>query len=298
MSNIKRSAWTLLSLSAVSLFGLIWRSPSFDLSPRPTVLYHEARGDRSGATIHHMLLAHAYAFQNKYIYGGACFTDPGSGFYVPDHETLIESLGLRSILKFACPTDKEKIVWVDEPTYYSIGSRLFTTEWLEYIRKVQSLVVYTANSTSPSRLQMVVYMRRGDIDLCSPFWSYRYLPNSYYQQLIQEFVDDDMEVSVYSESQSTEAWKKDDEFGSLVDHWHLDAPLVDTWKAIMTADVMILSCSSFSFVPAMFNWNGRIIYTPFWEQPLPHWHVVDNDTMQRMEKTRAQLATELCPSPT
>ena len=38
-------------------------------------------------------------------------------------------------------------------------------------------------------------------------------------------------------------------------------------------NVLILSKSSFSLVPALFNPN-TVVYTPFWHQPLANWTVV------------------------
>jgi hypothetical protein len=73
---------------------------------------------------------------------------------------------------------------------------------------------------------MVVHIRRGDVDLCDQDLEFRYLPNSHYAHLIQEFSDKDMEVSVYSEPKSTEPWN-DDDLLSLIDHLYLDASLVD-----------------------------------------------------------------------
>jgi hypothetical protein len=67
---------------------------------------------------------------------------------------------------------------------------------------------------------------------------------------------------------------------------------------MITADVLIMSTSGFSNVPAVFNRHGLVIYSPFWEMPLPHWHVVGNDTMQRMRDAKEQLKTKLCVSAT
>lgn len=258
-------------------------------------LYHEAGVDRSGSIIFDMLMVHAYAYQNNWTYGGACFSDPTAEKmqYVPVHEALIEMMGLSHVLQFSCPSDAASIksLWVERSTYLSFGTRIWTSEWLEHIRSFQSPPPSAVNTSS--RAQMVVHIRRGDVDLCNPDLEFRYLPNSHYQHLIQEFSDKDMEVLVYSESKSTEPWK-DDYFRSLIDHLYLDASVVEAWKAMITADVFIMSASGFSFVPALFNRRGLIVYSPFWEMPLPHWHVVDEDTMQHMRESKAQLEREIC----
>jgi hypothetical protein len=44
----------------------------------------------------------------------------------------------------------------------------------------------------------------------------------------------------------------------------------------------------------VFNRYGRIIYTPFWEMPLSHWYVVDDDMMQRTQNAKEHLKNDLC----
>jgi hypothetical protein len=41
------------------------------------------------------------------------------------------------------------------------------------------------------------------------------------------------------------------------------AELADVWMAFLTADIFIMSKSSFSLVPAMLNTKAKVIYTPF-----------------------------------
>lgn len=47
------------------------------------------------------------------------------------------------------------------------------------------------------------------------------------------------------------------------------------WQFIIAADVVVLSISSFSFVPALLKRHGRVIYTPNPQTPLHHWTTVD-----------------------
>jgi hypothetical protein len=295
----------LLTVSALGVVLLSWYILSVSAphsyvdqsSTRMTVLYHPARLDRSGSVIHDMLLAHAYAYRNNLTYGGACFTNstPAS---LPLHRTLIEAIGLSQVLRFTCPSNEvssnASILWVDSPVYTRFGTRIWAPEWLEYIRSLQSLPPPIRTSTP--RAQLVVHIRRGDVSLCDPGTIDRYLPNAYYQQLFQEeqrLSNEVAEVSVYSERNSTEGWE-DDDFRSLIHNLHLDASPAEAWKAMMTADVLILSWSSFSIVPAIFNRHGRIVYTPFWVQPLPHWQVVDDDAVRSMQRAKLRLKHKLC----
>jgi hypothetical protein len=66
------------------------------------MLYSVARGDRSGAAIQDMLMAHAYAFHNHQTYGGACSKYlPNQDSFKrrqPLHEQLLSAIGLAKVL--------------------------------------------------------------------------------------------------------------------------------------------------------------------------------------------------------
>jgi hypothetical protein len=68
----------------------------------PAIIYSKLRDDRSGAAIQDMLFAHAYAYNNHRIYGGACPMD-GPVQHDNAHRRLIQALGLQHILIFDCP---------------------------------------------------------------------------------------------------------------------------------------------------------------------------------------------------
>jgi len=49
---------------------------------------------------------------------------------------------------------------------------------------------------------------------------------------------------------------------------------IETLKGMATADALIISRSSFSYLAALFS-KGMIIYFPFWHQPLKEWLISD-----------------------
>jgi hypothetical protein len=49
---------------------------------------------------------------------------------------------------------------------------------------------------------------------------------------------------------------------------------------MMTADVLLLSKSSFSLVPAILNRDSQVMYTPFWHAALPNWTTVDESILK------------------
>jgi hypothetical protein len=78
----------------------------------------------------------------------------------------------------------------------------------------------------------------------------------------------------------------------------LDGDVGEAWKTIMVADVIILSKSSFSYVPAALsrqdnnNSNNsnktRVAYTEFWHKPLPGWEM-DDDVAHVKEQIRLEI---------
>jgi hypothetical protein len=272
-----------------------------------TVLYHQARTDRSGAVIHDMLLAHAYAYQQNLTYGGACYSNSNRNTTLPhitEHEIMIETLRLSHVLKFACPHtgrhspgDTGALLLTDRHRYTRFGTRLWTREWLDHIRSQQHSIVL---STEPSERKktVVVHIRRGDVSLCDPITRDRYLPNQHYQTLLEGY-GDNYNVTVFSESKSPESWNDFENY-----NLQLDTSPAEVWKAMLDANVLILSKSSFSIVPAVFNRHGLVVYTPFWVEPPPltftaesqhgRWKVVDDDTMRTTQRAELRLRSQLC----
>ncbi len=63
--------------------------------------------------------------------------------------------------------------------------------------------------------------------------------------------------------------KEFDELLHLEKHFNED-PL-ETLEALATADLLIMSRSSFSYISAMLNQTGAMVYFPFWHPRLPEW---------------------------
>jgi hypothetical protein len=238
------------------------------------MLYSAARGDRSGAVIQDMLMAHAYAFHNHQTYGGACSKYLPNQYTFkrqqPLHEQLLHAIGLAKVLPFACSSDAE-VKLMNRKDYIRNDTNIFTSDYLEYL---QGLVQYpTATPKQPH--QIAVHIRRGDITPCRPRTrGYpRYLPNQHYLNLIDRYnKNNSSHIVVYSESENAfESFEVLRERGYQV---ILDGDIGHVWKGLIASDVIILSRSSFSLVPAIIS-KGTVVYTPFWHEPLPHWTVVD-----------------------
>jgi hypothetical protein len=219
-------------------------------------------------------------------------------------------------------------ILVPREAYFEHDTTIFTLEWQRYIHmqmivnknelSLQSLPSAIPQSTTTSSSgtddatnrmmattrQVAVHVRRGDVTPCTT--PERYLSNAYYLAVLDEYLDTPGEttnikyqwnVTIYSETKSYESWQP---FVDRGYHLALDYDLVTTWQAFVTADILVLSKSSFSLVPALLrsiiasknssgsspgndndNHDGMVIYTPFWHQPLSGWTIVRQDLVQR-----------------
>jgi hypothetical protein len=265
--------------------------------PRPPelqgkrVIYSNARPDRSGAGFLDMITAHAYATFYGLEYGGAC----GKTNNTNAHQAMIQYLGLEQLLRFDCPRSNETDVIIVPMQDYLRGNmkKVFTREWLEYFR-AQLLYPKIPPKTN-NRPRVAVHIRRGDVTPCMKEVSegtIRYLPNDYYMELIEAYAPQDANVTVYTESESFEPLYV---FQSKKINLNLDGSLQDVWREFLMSDVLILSKSSFSFAPAILAKNTtKVIYTPFWHDPLPGWVVADSRRVAMADR-KTKAAHQACP---
>lgn len=251
-------------------------------SPKKRVIWSRARGDRSGAFIQDMLMCHAYAFHNNFHYGGVCGRDTNLQWR-SRHKELIEAVGLSKVLRFNCPSPVIDLQYRRD--YIMNDTAIFTSDYVEYLR---GLIEYPPRRSA--RRMIAVHIRRGDITPCRPRTrGYpRYLPNQHFLRLIDRYdPKNESDVFIYSEAESFETF---DEFHSRGYNVVLDGSIGEVWKGILISDVVILSRSSFSLVPAVMT-KGSVVFTPFWHEPLSHWDIVEeafvNETLAEFRRLKA-----------
>jgi hypothetical protein len=265
------------------------------------------RRDRSGRVVGDMLYAHAFAFANNLTYGGLCWIQ---GRYKDEIYSLMDDLKWGKVLPLACPKDVdiEKFAKKYSPNeqnateisplilntdVYKIHSN-FKHEWVQKISKdlvdqffmEKEEKLKSQSKTKP--FEIAVHVRRGDIEPCK--FSSRYLPNSYYLDIIDRYTPDEdelngrpLKITIYSESDSYESFDEFIERGYTLD---LDTPkLGDVWRALSTADVAILSPSHFSVIPAIINPN--IVIMPEYSQfeALEGWGLIHVSKQYRKQMT-------------
>jgi hypothetical protein len=272
-------------------------SPSdpIDFGPKNTfdnhLMFHNYVRHKSGSVVEDMLMAHAYIFHLNATYGGCC-GEPG--LKMTAHEDLLDALGLKGVLKFKCPRDyvedtETRRSVIPREHYHSDDTRVWTPAYVDYLR---SMVTYPRKRYK--EYTIVVQMQRGDTSPCRAQKNgfYRYLPNLHYQTLIDKYMKPGARVIIYTTPQSFESLEEFRKKGYEV---NTSASLKDTWKDFVTADVMIMSRSDFSMVPAMVA-KGTVVYTPFWHHALRRWKRVDRATMTQTDKETERIRNEKCSS--
>jgi hypothetical protein len=167
-------------------------------------------------------------------------------------------------------------------------------------------------SIAANDIQVVFYVRRGDIEPCSERYGYRYLPNIYYgkvwnylQQTILSNSSQPIHLHIISQSKSFEPWRHmkriiQSQTAPSIKHrltiqMRLDEP-IPTVLSFMTfeSDILVISKSTFSFLPAILNTKALVVYTPFYNDPLPHWHVVPEWLQYVAAQSLAEIQKAKC----
>jgi hypothetical protein len=262
--------------------------------------YTKAKDDRSGSSIRDMLFALAYGFANNRTYLGACYVSgtaptmhaapPGGNAsrYHPQKMELIRALGLGDVLRFACPDAFHSDDVLPEDEYLGNSTFISSTDFLRWLWS------QAKNLTSPQDGRdggAVVHVRRGDLGPCAR----RYLPNSYYLHAIERYIPPDVPVTIYSESASVEPWHDFERLNYTV---QLEANVTDIWRAIATAKYVVLSQSSFAYVPAVTNGlpNATTVFARANRLfvPMPHWTQADREILSRAQKGKEEIAGQRC----
>lgn len=234
---------------------------------RRRVIYSKLRKDQAGWVIYDMLKAHSYAFDNNLTYGGAC----GDSIHKPDISNVLSSIGWNEILPLACPqNDTLHRVYPGSFFEKDCASRMASMQWREFMINHTDYSYFDheprekngkenqQHDLATKPFSIVVHIRRRDVTpCCYPHW---YLPNSYFASMIEKYYLEHnassrpIQIQIFSQSESHESW--DDLHHKIPSHinytLHLDGPVGEVWRAIVSSDVFLGSISEFSRVPAMF----------------------------------------------
>lgn len=244
-----------------------------EISPKRLKVYSKCRLDRSGAQIHDDLFIYAYAFKNNLEFTGSI-----GKTYFKSHYQLCDLLGLakpKKILGFTTAALLPSSIYREKEE--SDINEIFTSD---FIKHIQNSISYDKQDN----FTVNIHVRRGDVLEKD---KKRFLPNSYYLNLIKKIkeIRPDSVLEIYSESESCEGWEEFLKYGCKL---NLDTSLVDCWRAFFNSDVLILSHSSFSYVPALYC-KGLVIYSPFWHKPIKGWLNIDLQDFEKELECRLKI---------
>jgi hypothetical protein len=270
------------------------------------------RRDRSGAAIGGMLRALAYSFQHGLHFIGVCKVKVS--FSQKDTPKLLQAMGIDHLFPFwkhCSKTNNDTFHLLD---FNNMGgddmATLVTPNFRKYLLSQSAFSNYThsittnkdredrdddnkvSHSHDPQRpLTVAVHIRRGDVHPCS-FTRGRYLPNSHYLRIIERYVkpisSDNVNITIYGQAESYESYTPDFAPYNVV----LESDFRTVWWALATADIAILSKSSFSFAPALFNPN--MVIKPIPDFDVPGWTIVDDDIYNASLLDKRQIIQEEC----
>jgi hypothetical protein len=261
-----------------------------------THFYCNRRYDRAGSAIQDYLMAHAFGFNFGRHFGGAC----GRNWYPDNHDAqmeMIEMMGLQEDLLILdeCPTNDTSAMVLDQYYYYMWkDTDVWTREWIEYMKQRRLMDQQQEIGDKQQDSTVVVHIRRGDVHPCDNYTLNRYLPNSHYIALINQYrPSPQSRVIVHSEQHSrVEPWTDFEDIDGI--EFKLDTDPVETWRDILEAEVFIMSISSFSLVPALFSKASKVIYTQFWHRPQPDWIRVDSTLLSESAAQTTLLRENKC----
>lgn len=223
-------------------------------------------------------------------------------FTIPSDREIPEHAKIYRLFKFE--TDLSFLSSLREELKKSSDFVLLKIGWPYSLVNQDPEMLHHVKSISPfeavcsSVFKIVIHVRRGDL-LISPEGA-RMLPNSYYVKLTLQIVEvlNNLKIPFVCELHSEVPLKA---FTVTPDHHgmkdriqkavimtpesnaiedfdvipnlkkYLNHDPIETLRSFATADLFIMSRSSFSYLPAMLNKKGIIVYHPFWHSTPIGW---------------------------
>lgn len=269
-------------------------------------VYTNARHDRSGQHLLCFFNLDAVAFKANAQMGGQCIQgyNPEQQPFkkrLEDAKALIKYLGFEGYFRYECPTKEDKQAGRAKQ-YKNKQMRptdqYFTAEWhADFLSRVKYQYEDKSLREKP---RVAIHIRRGDVSPCNQ-WDWHYLTNSYYLNIIDEYLPeycgDDVargcDVTIFSETSTAESF---DPFIERGIEMKLSGPLEEVWDGIINADVAILSISSFSFIPAVLN-RDVVLYPPHMTKDMsiiPGWIQIPESYWDANEIQKVKMKRTIC----
>jgi hypothetical protein len=223
---------------------------------------------------------------------------PSDGF----HDVRLRDVSMDTVTQLAATFDR------NETDGRPILARLvfpygITDRFPDCYEACKAVSPFAPSPQADRALRVAVHVRRGDLFAVE---SDRMLPNAYFIQVAQQVAQAlsalmiDFQIELYTEipGQSFVVTPdhhgihrristpfvfhpesiRIDEFGVLPNLVHrINGEAIDCLCGLATADVLVMSRSSFSYLGGILNRNAIVLYHPFWHPAPSAWLTVDPD---------------------
>lgn len=232
---------------------------------------------RSGAAYHLLLKFYSHCLANNLEFGGLLFesnkdeSNRMSSSKKNNKEILkwkndiCKILGLPNALDLDDKKTNRKNIKIINFNDNGFDEKYFNDNFLNKLHN--SCKIY--RNINKNNLVVGIHIRRGDVSPGFIKGANRYLYNKYYVNiinLIRKF-NKNAVINIYSEKKSYESFN---EFRSMKCNLYLETDIHKVWTELINSHIFVMSKSSFSYVPAIYNKN-IVIYHPFWHKKLKNW---------------------------
>lgn len=190
--------------------------------------------------------------------------------YDPDHHIIVDyadylqgrlSLSSKTVLRF------QQCWWFN---------RRYPDSFTNILAQLQNYFHSVKRQTIPGQISVAVHVRRGDVSTKKN--AYRYTPNNRIIRTIDCLCDSaqeaglDLTFEIHSQGNASD-------FEVFVERGyrlHLNEDTLVTMQSLASADVLIISKSSFSYVAALLN-SGIKVFEPTFNPPMSEWITIKRD---------------------
>lgn len=243
--------------------------------------------DRSGSQVQDILFAYLYCQKNNIIYMGACDCN---------HQRMMDGINSNRIIaktSVLCNLLGLPIPIKNNDIYYGpmIINEYKSMNIKELINNDFIKILYEnakknfINIKNNNDFIVSLHIRRGDVQNYGK-WKFRYVDNNYYLKIISEILKIKPNAKFYLFSDGNENFEEFKQMGCVL---KINGSDEEAWNYFIQSDVFVMGNSSYSYVPAIFNIHGIVVYHQSkYFKPLDSW-ISDECLDTKIEKIRNKL---------
>jgi hypothetical protein len=166
------------------------------------------------------------------------------------------------------------------------------TQFQDSLRKKYQINKKIAGEQRKDVVTIALHIRRGDVSASNKN-SARYTNNAFLVEKLKiitgslNFSKQIYQIHIFSQGSENDF----NEFKDFAPVLKLNENEFETFDSLVSADILIMAKSSFSYVAALLN-TGIIFYEPFWHKPLEKWIDISNSNDLFVKEFNLQLKSK------